>query len=234
MLEKSFVDYLVLISAGTEWRSLLPLFPDAKLEQSPYGQFFFADLLKYRVAFLHSGWGKVATAGATQYTIDSWNPKLLINLGTCGGIEGKNTLYSLILAEETIIYDIIEGMNSFQKAIDHYSTKANLDWLGINLPPSIKPMKMFSADRDIRPEDVASILKRMGATVGDWESGAFAWVCNRNQKDWLVIRGVTDLISETYGEALGNVSLWRERVASVMQSLLGLLPWFLDRYSQTH
>jgi hypothetical protein len=40
----------------------------------------------------------------------------------------------MILAEETVIYDIIEGMSSYQAAIDHYAVQANLDWLGNSLP----------------------------------------------------------------------------------------------------
>jgi adenosylhomocysteine nucleosidase len=227
-------DFLVLISAGAEWREILPLFPGVHPDQSPYGEYFVSDVFKYPVIFSHGGWGKVASAGATQYAIDRWDPDLLINLGTCGGVEGLIDHNTLILAEETVIYDIIEGMSSYQKAIDHYTTRADLDWLGDELPFPVKRTKLYSADRDIRPEDVSGVLSRFGAVAVDWESGAFAWVCARNRKSWLELRGVTDLVSSTSGEALGNVAIWHQRIAAPMQAMLSHLPWLLERYKSTH
>ncbi|MFZ3070442.1 MAG: 5'-methylthioadenosine/S-adenosylhomocysteine nucleosidase [Anaerolineaceae bacterium] len=233
-MEKSSTDFLVLISAGAEWRALLTLLPDIKVSQTPFGEYFITDVLENPVIFLHGGWGKVATAGATQYAIDRWNPKLLLNLGTCGGLAGKVERDTLILAEETVIYDIIEGMSSYQKAIDHYTSKAELGWLGESLPFPVKRTALYSADRDIRPEEASGILADLGAAAGDWESGAFAWICARNQKDWLVIRGITDLVSATDGEALGNVNLWWQRTMPVMARLVEQLPWLLNQYQKTH
>lgn len=186
------------------------------------------------MCFFHSGWGKVASAGGTQSAIDRWGPRLLINLGTCGGVEGMVNVNDMILAEETVIYDIIEGMSSYQAAIDHYAVQANLDWLGTNLPFQVKRLKLYSADRDIRPVDVSGILRDFGAAAADWESGAFAWVCARNHKNWLVLRAVTDLVSDHVAEALGNVDLWRNRTGQVMETLLNTLPWLIERYQETH
>lgn len=230
----SHADFLVLICAGAEWRAILPIFPDAPVTHTPYGDCFSYLIGRNEVTFLHSGWGKVAAAGATQYAIGRWNPRLLVNLGTCGGVEGLVQLNETLLAEETVIYDIIEGMSSYQQSITRYSTKAKMDWLGSRLPFSARRLQLFSADRDIRPEDVRGILRYLGAAAGDWESGAFAWVCEKNQKDWLVLRTVTDLVSESSGEALGNVALWRTRTGQVMKTLLNYLPWLFERYKSTH
>jgi adenosylhomocysteine nucleosidase len=224
----------MLISAGAEWRALTPHFPRAEIFPTPYGEAFTTSIAGQRVCFFHGGWGKVASAGGTQYTIDRWGPRLLINLGTCGGVEGMVNVNDIILAEETVIYDIIEGMSSYQAAIDHYAVQANLDWLGANLPFQVKRLKLYSADRDIRPVDVSGILRDFGATAADWESGAFAWVCARNHKDWLVLRAVTDLVSDHVAEALGNVDLWRNRTGQVMEALLTTLPWLIERYQGTH
>ena len=228
------VDFCIIISAGMEWRAILPYFPDAEIQPSPFGDYFTTVINGQDISFLHSGWGKVASAGATQYTIDRWDPRLLINLGTCGGVEGAVDLNDVILANETVIYDIIEGMSSFHAAIEHYSVQANLDWLGSSLPFEVKRLKLYSGDRDIRPEDVSGLLRDFGAAAADWESGAFAWVCQRNLKDWLVLRSVTDLVSDREGEALGNVDLWRQRTEQVMSTLLNCLPWLLERYKKTH
>jgi adenosylhomocysteine nucleosidase len=224
----------VLISAGAEWRAILPLFSQVEIDPTPYGDSFTAVIAGQKVRFFHGGWGKVATAGGTQYAIDRWDPRLLINLGTCGGVEGLIGLNDVILAEETVIYDIIEGMSSYEAAIEHYSVRADLDWLGSDLPLPVKKRKLHSADRDVRPEDVGGILQDFGAVAADWESGAFAWVCARNRRDWLVLRSVSDLVSGQYGEALGNADLWKKRTEQMMQVLLNHLPWLIDRYHKTH
>jgi adenosylhomocysteine nucleosidase len=223
-----------MIAAGAEWRALLPHFPLAETFPTPYGETFTTSIAGQEVCFLHSGWGKVAAAGGTQYAINRWRPTLLINLGTCGGVEGLVDVNDIILADKTVIYDIIEGMSSYQAAIDHYAVESNLDWLGSNLPFQVKRHKLYSADRDIRPEDVSGILRAFGAAAADWESGAFAWVCARNHKDWLVLRTVTDLVSDQFAEALGNADLWKQRSVQAMQVLLNHLPWLTDRYRKTH
>ena len=228
------IDLCVLIAAGAEWRTLLPHFPHAERLPTPYGEAFTISIAGQEVCFLHSGWGKVAAAGGTQYAIERWDPRWLINLGTCGGIEGMVNVNDMILAQQTVIYDIIEGMSSYQAAIDHYAIQADLDWVGSNLPFQVKRLKLFSADRDIRPVDVSGVLREFGAAVADWESGAFAWVCARNNKDWLVLRTVTDLVSDHFAEALGNADLWKYRTGQVMETLLETLPWLIERYRKTH
>jgi adenosylhomocysteine nucleosidase len=227
-------DITVIVSAGAEWRCISPLLSASSEIKTPYPHCVTTSIEKTPVVFLHSGWGKVASAGATQYAIDRWTPKLLINLGTCGGLDGRVSLGEIILASETVIYDIIEGMSDFHKAIERYRCQAHLDWLGDDLPISLKKARLLSADRDIRPQDVQMLIDEFDGIAGDWESGAFAWVTDKNKVDWLILRGVTDLVSPDQGEALGNVSLWQERTGPIMEKLFDILPCLIDRYAVTH
>jgi adenosylhomocysteine nucleosidase len=227
-------DFVIIISAGTEWRCIRPLISAGSEIKTPYPHCVSTSIGNTPVVFLHSGWGKVASAGATQYAIDQWVPKLLINLGTCGGLAGRVSLGEIVLASETVIYDIIEGMSDYNKAIERYGCQAHLDWLGDDLPISLKKARLLSADRDIRPQDVQMLIDDFDGIAGDWESGAFAWVADKNKVDWLILRGVTDLISPVKGEALGNVSLWQERTGPVMEKLFATLPWLIDQYKVTH
>jgi len=234
MPNQKTADFVVLISAGAEFRSLLPLFPQVDLTSSPYHEFFHTQIDNNQVVFLHTGWGKVATAGATQYAIDRWHPKLLINLGTCGGFKGRVKKDEIILAEETIIYDIIEQMTDADQAVRFYSSKAELTWLGQDFPISVRRAKLLSADRDILPQDIPILISRFDAIAADWESGAFAWTASQNKTDWLILRGVSDIVDRTGSEAYGNVSLWMERSKTIMAKLLDCLPFCLQRYQSTH
>ena len=53
----------------------------------------------------------------------------------------------------------------------------------------------------------------------EWESGAIAWVAQRNTTPLLILRGVSDLVSLEKGEAQGNEALFVENAKRVMQGL---------------
>ena len=76
--------------------------------------------------------------------IDSWKPDLLVNLGTCGGFEGRIHQGEIILVERTVIYDILEQMSDPVGAIRHYSTDLDLGWLGGREPTPVRRGLMVS------------------------------------------------------------------------------------------
>jgi adenosylhomocysteine nucleosidase len=214
---------VVLISANAEWRSVKPLFPQAKIETSPLGEWFTAICNLQPVIFYHGGWGKISASATAQYCIDHFQPDLLINLGTCGGFEGCIETGTVILVERTIVYDIIEQMTDPDEAIAHYSTTLELAWLPETLPSIVRRGLLVSADRDILADDIPMLVSRFGAVAGDWESGAIAWVANKNRVKCLILRGVTDIVGSGGGEAYGNFGLYQQRTDEIMQRLTAQL-----------
>jgi hypothetical protein len=49
-----------LISENAEWRSVTPILATAKIQTSPYSEYFLANLGQDRVLFFRSGWLLVA------------------------------------------------------------------------------------------------------------------------------------------------------------------------------
>lgn len=221
----------MLVSANVEWKIIAEIFPKRDEQRSPYGGWFVVDLPvggKPRpVVFFHGGWGKIAAAGSTQYVIDSWAPKLLVNLGTCGGFEGSIKRGAIILAERTIVYDIVEQMGDNDEHIAHYSTDIDLSWLGENYPVKVQRTLLVSGDRDLVVEEIPGLRKRFGAVAGDWESGAIAYVAGRNNTRLLILRGVTDLVGTSGGEAYGDIQVFIESARKVMGKLIQTLPDWL-------
>lgn len=182
------------------------------------------------MTFLHGGWGKISAAASAQYAIDHFDADFLINLGTCGGLDGRIETGDILLVEQTLVYDITEQMGDAQAALDHYTVKLDTSWLkDIPLPPDVRRGPMLSADRDILREDLPMLVERYNASAADWESGAIAWVAERNRIPCLILRGVTDLVSPTSGEAYGNIELFRERAKTIMARLLEVLSQFLKK-----
>jgi adenosylhomocysteine nucleosidase len=227
---------IVIISADAEWEVIRRIYPFCKVQLTPYGEWFSVILVgisdfKIPVIYVHGGWGKVAAAGSTQYAINRWKPELIINLGTCGGIEGKINRGDIVLADKTVIYDIYELMGDPESHIKYYSTVIDLSWLKEPFPLPVIRSLLVSGDRDLFVGDIVDLQEKYGAVVGDWESGAIAWVAKRNDTPCLILRGVTDLVGLKGGEAYqGKINIFHENTEKVMNTLVSSLPDWLFRY----
>ena len=217
---------VVMISAIAEWKAVKEIFPSLAISPSAYGETLLLNLGGYELKLLHSGWGKVASAGAIQHVIDHDRPDLIINLGTCGGFEGVTELGDIVLVERTFIYDIVELIGDLN-IVDYYASTLDLGWLAEPHPYPVRKGMIASADSDLPPEKI-SYLKSMGAIAGDWESAALAWVAKKNAARLLILRGVSDLVSETGGEAYDNLPLYEERTKVIMRKLFDQLPGWLN------
>lgn len=217
---------IILISANAEWRAVEEFLQPSNLINFPYGEGFDFTLGNYQVTLLHSGWGKSASAGAMQFVIDKLHPDITINLGTCGGIGELISLDETILAEGTFLYDILDLMGSSNTQLSYYATDLDLSWLPEPFPHPVRRGILASADSDLQPEKIP-ILKSQGAIAADWESGALAWVANKNNSRLLILRTVSDLVNEKGGEAYGNIELYEERTRGIMKQLLEQLPDWL-------
>jgi adenosylhomocysteine nucleosidase len=229
-------NFVVLISANAEWRVVRNYFTDLTINPSPYGEWFslyYKDIPKIDepIIFIHGGWGKVAAAASTQYAIDQWHPKMVINLGTCGGFEDEINKGEIILAEKTIIYDIYEQMGDPDEHIKHYTTEIDNSWISKPFPIPVRRSLLVSGDRDIFCSEIPELKSTYGAIAGDWESGAIAWVSNKNHIQCLILRGVTDLVGAEGGEAYkGNVTFYYENTELIMNGLIDSLPqWLLKQ-----
>ncbi len=217
---------VVLVSAVAEWNAVKPLFPDAKMRRFPYGECFEILLQDEHISFFHSGWGKIASAGSMQYVIDQYKPDLMVNLGTCGGFEGEVKQGEIVLVEKTYVYDIVELMGDLD-IVSYYASSLDLGWLVEPYPYAVRRGMIASADSDLPPAKIP-FLKTKGAIAADWESAALAWVAQRNHARLLILRGVSDMVSEEGGEAYDNLEMFNERARGVMQQLIEQLPEWLN------
>ena len=222
----------MLVSANAEWAAARSLYPDMKCEHSPFGEYFtmevpIAGAASRSILVFHGGWGKISAAASTQYVIDRWDPYVLINLGTCGGFAGSVERGTIILADRTVIYDIIERMGDADDAISGYTMDIDLSWLKTVPPVEVLRTTIISADQDIDPNAIPILKKKLGAIAADWESGAIAYVAQKNRKRLLILRGVTDLVGQRGGEAYGKIEVFEKASRSMMKRLFADLPAWL-------
>ncbi len=219
---------VVIISANAEWRVVKELYPNLEIQNSPYGEFANLTFDLRPLTIFHGGWGKISAAATAQYVIDHFKPDLLVNLGTCGGFVGRIDKEAIILVERTLVYDIIEQMGDGAEAIEHYASDLDLSWLPVDLPFPTRRGLLVSADRDIIAQDIPMLIEKYHAVAADWESGAIAWVAQKNNVRVLILRAVSDLVGGDGGEAYGNIELFHERTKTVMRELFRQLPDWLN------
>ena len=225
-LERCILKIVILVSAIAEWEAVKPLFPDAKIHQSPFGESMDLILDTWHLTLFHSGWGKISSAAMMQYVIDHEAPDLIVNLGTCGGFDGVVDRGDVILVEKTFVYDIVELMGDLNIS-NYYASSLDLSWLPEPYPHPVRRGTIASADSDLPPEKIP-LLKAHGAIAADWESGALAWVANKNNARLLILRAVSDMVNEQSGEAYDNIELFNERAATIMKRLIEQLPDWLN------
>jgi len=216
----------VLISASAEWEGVKFVFPAAEIKNIPFGESMDVRLDNWDAKLIHTGWGKIASAGSIQFVIDHYSPDLIVNLGTCGGFEGVVEQGDLILVDRTFVYDIVELMGDLD-ITTYYASSLDLSWLPEPYPFPTRRGLIASADGDLPPEKIP-FLKSQGALAADWESAAFAWVAKKNNARLLILRMVSDLVSEQDGEAYDDIEIFNERARGIMKQLIEQLPGWLN------
>lgn len=224
---------VVLISADAEWAPTKKILSPAFVERSPYGEFFTTTITDHPVVVAHGGWGKIRAAASTEHAIERWRPQLLINLGTCGGIQGQVSIGERLLITSAITYDIGEAIGDPEEALAEYATEIDLSWATEPFPVRVRRTHLLSADRDLVPSEIPALVRRYSAVAADWESGAIAYVAKRRGVPLLILRGVSDLVNVSVGQAVGNVPFFESRAATVMRDLVNdlreVVPYAIER-----
>src|SRR5437867_12713467 len=179
------LSFAVLVSANAEWAAVKSAFPAPPMERSPYGEYFFRLLGHERVLFFHGGFAKVSAAASTQYVIDHFRPAYLINIGTCGGVEGRIGRFNVVVPDKLVIYDIYEAIGDDPDE-GYYVTDLDLP---AHFPTPAIRTTLYSADRDLTPATLRDIEDRYHPTAVDRESGAIARVTQRTGTPLLIMRG---------------------------------------------
>ena len=226
MKDNGNVDVAIILAALSEWETAKLLFSKTENDRSPFGEYFLTTIEDRRCVFFHGGWGKVAAAASTQFVVDHWQPKLLFNLGTCGGFEGHISVGEVVLADKTMIYDIHERMGDADEALKFYTTRIDLSFLRTPFPHDVRIGRLVSADEDIDPSMVSRLRQGFGAVAADWESAAIAWTARHNDTPVVILRAVSDLVSENGGE-LYDGGGFNNRAREVMHPLLQALPGWI-------
>jgi len=169
--------------------------------------FYICDLKDIKVIITKSGIGKVNSAVGTQLLISNFSPDYIINTGVAGGISKDVNVLDIIIASETMQYDV--DVRSFGYKIGQipqmeeyiFKTDKKLkNYLeeSVSKTDKYKIGRIISGDKFVSNKSTKTYLeKEFNALCVDMESGSIGQVCYINKVPYIAIRSISDNADES-------------------------------------
>ena len=185
---------------------------------------------------LQSGIGKVNAAIGTTLLIEQFQPLLIINTGSAGGIEPALKIGDIIIAQEILHHDVDTtafgyAKGQIPKMPAAFEPERLLIDLAAQVSESMIKVRFFVgsiASGDIFMDDPNRVTAlrqdHPGLLAVEMESAAIAQTCYQMQVPYVVFRSVSDLAnSKSPGEFTKNLRIASKNSAAAVVALIELL-----------
>lgn len=199
---------------------------------------FRGSLQEQEVVIVRCGIGKVNAALATQYTIDHFEPRIIINSGVAGGVSPNVRIGDLVLGTSSMQHDVdVRKFGHPRGVIPRLATsvfQAEPHLLELALQAAMQELDparihqglivsgdQFVCSREQKQEIVAFFPE---AICVEMEGAAIAQVASVNQIHHLIVRAISDQADNTAPQDFDEYLLEIIPVLNgVIQRLLALL-----------
>lgn len=161
----------------------------------------------HQICLMESGIGKVNATLATEAMINQFNPDLIINTGSAGGIKSAAEIGDFVFADQVCHHDVDVSPIGFEfgelpRLPVYYPVKSK--WLNLlnqvadDLNDRHHTGIIATGESFIyRDEQVELIKQRFNDVLAcEMEAAAVAQVCHMHQIDFLVLRNLSDKAGE--------------------------------------
>jgi len=172
------------------------------------------ELGRYKIALSKSGIGKVCAGTTTQFIIDKYRPKYIINVGIAGGLSSDLKAGDTIIAEKMVQHDF--DVTAFGCPKGYMDNGIEPDKPTIFYSDK-KLIEKFLKDKSLKLGTIAtgdifvndktlkkSIKNEFHADAADMESAAIAQAAQRNNTPVIILRTISDGLDETTNEYKQN------------------------------
>lgn len=217
-------DFGFVIPLLSEAKPLLKRIKFCKAHKKVSREVYTGELFNKKISLIISGCGKIKSAAATQFLIDTFPAKQYIHYGTAGALSSTLNIGDIILATEVIEHDVIE---LFPQKIPPPRYKITPLLQKKRMTNGYFPLvwgKILSGDEDIMTTKRKLQLSRLyGGLSVDWESAGFALTCQLNNAPKYIFRGISDYAYEkTTPEYIKNQQ-------TVIQNIVRLLEYAITK-----
>lgn len=188
-----------------EVKGLRNLMTDIEVIEKCGTSFYHGSLHGMDVVILLSGIGKVAAAVGTTILIDQFNPDIIINTGSAGGLSTELSVGDVVISTDVRYHDVDVTLFGYEygqlpkmpagftpdEQLIAVAQKASERVSGMHITDGL----IITGDSFIHDpawvEEIREKLPPMKAT--EMEAAAIAQVCHMSEKPFLIIRSISDV-----------------------------------------
>ena len=202
---------MIGISIATRWefdatQAYFHVSPEERITY-PYGEYFTREINGKTLLFYSTGVRKVNGIGANQYMILRFSLTKVIVAGTCAGIDPLHDVLDIIVPNRAVQYDCtvkeIEPLIKPSFVVDLDVSKYGNDFHTGTIGTADRAVVMWRDYVELRDN---------GLTIADTEAGAIAYVCQKNEVECIIIKGISDFPTEEKEEDAVEANLEQMRI----------------------
>lgn len=191
----------ILCAGDRELAPFLPHIENEIISEKAMLTFHEGTLCGMPAVLIFSGVCKVNAAIAAQILIDRFHADLIINAGTCGGMDPTLDLFDTVISAESAYHDVSEniltGFHPWTESV-WFQSDAHLLSLAQSAASQLEAEhkiafgRMVTGEAFITDDGRDQINEAFHPLSVDMETAAIAHVCHVNQIPFLSIRCITD------------------------------------------
>ncbi len=225
------IDVVIISAMEEERKEYLNLIANKETIPHQFYSIYKGSYKDKTVISIVSGIGKTNSAATTSFVIETFKPKLIINVGTCGGF-APCKVADIIVSQCCAYADVdltVFGYQKGQMANEDatFNSYPNFNKLFENLNLNfVKTGLICTADSFISNQSKIQdiVLQYKNPICVEMEATAIAQVCNHYNQDAIFIKKVSDLADSNASESFAeNVNLVNENLLKVLDGVLGSL-----------
>ncbi len=205
----------VMVTSKIEWDALLEVYEIDKnlTDRYTYGEYYKTSIYNKEV-LLFRGLGRKSLAVASlQYMIDKFNLKKVILIGTCTLVCDYLDYGDIVIPNMVSEYDLsireIEPLIKDNSIIELDTVNVSMKYYDGLLGTSDKPL--------ITKKDYL-MVRETDMVASDTEAAAVARVCKLNNIDIVIIKGISDRVSED-GDYAAQTETYEETCPKIIDNI---------------
>ncbi|WP_273833637.1 permease [Guptibacillus sedimenti] len=216
---------MIGISIATKWEyeAALEYFgvKDNERFGYPYGEYFIRSINDTDLVFYSTGVRKVNGVGGNQYMISKYNLTKVIVAGTCAGIDDRFSNLDIFVPNEAVQYDCtvkeVEPLIKQSFIVNMDLSKYGDDFYTGTIGTADKAVVMWKDYLELKENEI---------TIADTEAGAIAYICQKNDVECIIIKGISDFPtdernSDKLGSNIEQMNVYLENTPKVMNKIFG-------------
>jgi adenosylhomocysteine nucleosidase len=172
------------------------------------------------IVILTSGMGKIRAAAGTQFAIDHFSPRYLINFGTAGGVNPERKVGDIVIGKEYIEYDF----HGFGNKPPFSIPDPGIVELAQAFPEVVTGVIATADQNGDTPAKKSALWEEYKAECCDWEGAAVVKVASVNKIKALAFRCISDIgCQDVYSEYKKNYKTVLSKSTPIFWDFVSLL-----------